>query len=189
MIRRTLVCLLLALVAGGPALAAGTGGVDISPYPGVKDGKQITAFHVRVPSRGHDTVRYALRNTTAKPATARLFGARATRTNDTFTIGPAGSSPYLVFPDRSVTLKPNETRIESFRVQPGPDGRPKGKAYAALVVEVKNGSVIQQAATVVYLEPGRLVPLPLLVVIIAVGLLVLMGAGLLLSRRRTASRR
>jgi hypothetical protein len=174
----------LLVLGHGPARAAGTGGVDVSPYPGVQNGKQITAFHAKVPSRGSSTVQYALRNTTSKTATARLFGASARKTDGTFTLGPAESSPYLDFADRTVTLKPHETRIASFRVHPGPDGRPKGTAYAALVVEVKNGSVIQQAATVVYLQPGRTVPLPLLVVLVAVALVLLGRAGLVLVRRR-----
>jgi hypothetical protein len=168
-----------------PAHAAGTGGVDISPYPGVVDGKQVSAFHATVPSSGDTTVRYSLRNTTGAVATARLFAASASRdSSGRFTIGAAGSSPYLGFPDQQVSLKPHETRIASFTVHPSPQGRPKGSAYGALVVEVKNGSIIQQAATVVYLKPGRTVPLPVLVVLVAVGLLLLAGAGLLAARRR-----
>lgn len=177
---------LAVLLLPGAALAAGTGGVDVSPYPGVVNGRQITAFHAKVPSRGDTTVQYALRNTTGKPATARLFAAKASRdSKGSFTIGAAGSSPYVTFTDQQVTLAPRETRIASFRIKAGPDGRPKGTAYGALVVEVKNGAIIQQAATVIYLEPGRLVPLPLLLVLIAITLLVLAGMGFLVVRRRS----
>lgn len=177
--------LLLLLVL--PARAAGTGGVDISPYPGIVGGKQVTAFHAKVPSRGDVTVQYALRNTTDKTATARLFAAKAMRgSNGDFTIGTAGSSPYLSFPDQQVSLKPREIRIASFTVHPSPDGRPKNETYGALVVEVRNGSVIQQAATVVYLKPGRSVPLPLLIVLIAIAVLALAGLGFLVVVRRRA---
>ena len=64
---------LLALSATAPSRAAGTGGVEISPYPGVVDGKQVTAFHVTVPrSEGSTSVRYSLRNTTTAQKSARL---------------------------------------------------------------------------------------------------------------------
>jgi hypothetical protein len=173
------------LLFAAPAHAAGTGGVDLSPFPGVVNGKQITAFHAKVPASGDVRVQYALRNTTDKFATARLFSAQAlTNVHGNFTLGAAGSSPYLSFADQQVTLKPHETRIESFTVHPGPRGRPSGKAYGAIVVEVKHGSVIQQAATVVYLQPGPRVPLPLLLVLIAVVLLALTGLGFLIVVRR-----
>ncbi|MGZ6827077.1 MAG: hypothetical protein ACXVGH_09815, partial [Mycobacteriales bacterium] len=136
-------------------------------------------------SRGSSAVRYSLRNTTGHVASARLFGTAASRdASGRFTIGAAGSSPYLGFADQQVTLQPHETRLATFSVHPGPHGRPAGKAYAALVVEVRNGSVIQQAATVVYLEPGRTIPLPLLVVLVAVAVLVLAGLAVLVTSRR-----
>jgi hypothetical protein len=185
LVRTAVLAVLAALLLPGSAFGAGTGGVDVSPYPGVVNGKQVTAFHAKVPSRGSSTVEYALRNTTGKPATARLFAAKALLgSKGSFTIGPAGSSPYVAFKDRQVTLAPHETRIASFRITPGPGGRPKGTVYGALVVEVKNGAIIQQAATVIYLEPGRLVPLPVLFVIIAITLLVLLGLALLVARRK-----
>jgi hypothetical protein len=175
----------LLLLLAGPAQATGTGGVDISPYPGVVDGKQVTAFHAKIPSSGSLRVQYALRNTTNRTATARLFAAKAlTNGHGHFTIGPAGSSPYLSFADQQVSLKPRETRIASFLIQAGTEGRPSGKVYGAIVVEVKHGSVIAQAAVVVYLEPGRRVPLPLLIVLIAAGLLALAGLGFLIVVRR-----
>jgi hypothetical protein len=178
------------LLLTGPAHAAGTGGVDVSPYPGVVDGKQVTAFHAKVPSSGDVRVQYALRNTTDKPATARLFCAKAQRDSaGKFTIGAPGSSPYLSFADKEISLKPREIRIESFMVHAGPQGRPSGTAYGAIVVAARHGSVIEQAATVVYLEPGRRVPLPLLIVLIAIGVLGLAGLGLLIAVRRRAQQK
>lgn len=177
----------LALVTQ-PALAAGTGGVDVSPYPGVVNGKQVTAFHTRVPSRGDAVVRYSLRNTTNQPAAARLFSASASRTGGQFTIGAAGSSPYISFPDAQVTLKPQETRISSFTVHAGPDGVAAG-SYGAIVVEVKHGSIVQQAAVVVYLSRASTVSLPLLVISIAIAVLLLAGTGfVLVARHRTPAR-
>jgi hypothetical protein len=164
--------------------AAGTGGVELSPYPGVVDGKQITAFHVRLPrSGGRTSVRYALRNTTTSPKSARLYAARAQRTKDGWTVGDAGSSPYLDFPDRTVTLRPSEVVIATFKAH----GRIDHEVFGALVVEVTNGSVKQRAATLVYLKPGRRVPLPVLLVGAAVLLLLVAAGGVALARRRPAT--
>ena len=186
-LRTPAVVLVLLLLFAAPAGAVGTGGVDINPYPGVVNGKQVTAFRALVPSRGATKVEYSLRNTTAKPASARLFAASSVRTTGKFTIGTAGSSPYIDFPDRTVVLQPNETRVESFEVHPGPDGRPQDDAYGAIVVEVKNGSIVQQAAVVVYLERGRTVPLPVILVVAAVAVLSLAALGFLLALRRRRS--
>ena len=179
--------LLVLAVTAAPAQGAGTGGVEVSPYPGVVDGRQVTAFHASVPSRGTEQVRYSLRNTTQKPATAVLYAASARRASDGFEVGDAGSSPYVRFPKKSVTLRAGEVRMATFEVQPGPDGRPDGEVYAAVVVEVVNGAITQRAATIVYLKPGRTVPLPLLAVLVAGGLLVVVGGGVVLVRRRSTS--
>jgi hypothetical protein len=171
---------LLALAPSAGVLAAGTGGIEISPYPGVKDGKQVTAFHVTVPRKGSGSVRYSLRNTTSSPKTARLYAASATKSGTAWTIGDPGTSPYLDFPTRTVTLKGDATQLASFRVH----GKVDNKAYGALVVEVTNGSVTQRAATLVYLEPGPVLPLPVLIVLVAVALLLVAGGAVLLARRR-----
>lgn len=183
--RRPLTRLLLAallLAPAAPSGAAGTGGIEISPYPGVVDGKQVTAFHVGVPADGDERqVRYSLRNTTNQRRSARLYAASAARAGDGFTIGQAGSSPYVEFPTREVTLAPAESRIETFTVR----GRVTGEELAALVVEVRNGSVTSRAATVVYLgrdEAGGALPRGL--TLLAAALLVSVGAAVLRTRRR-----
>lgn len=179
-----LLAVLAALAAPPAARAAGTGGVELSPYPGVVDGKQVTAFHVSVPRGGGTTaVRYALRNTTTSTRTARVYAASAQRSGGSWTVGDAGSSPYLAFPDRRVTLAAGEVRLASFRVHRAAEGA----SYGALVVEVANGSVTQRAATIVYLERGRRVPLPVLVVGLAVLLVAVVGSGVALARRRPAT--
>jgi hypothetical protein len=170
-------------VPAGPALAAGTGGIEVSPYPGISDGRQVTAFHVKVPSRGTTTVKYSIRNTTNHAVKGRLYGASAAPDGSGgWTIGGAGSSTMLDLADQQVSLKPQETRLASFTVS--------GKAgdHAAVVVEVKQGAVVSRAATLVYLEKGRTVPLPLLLVGAAVLLLLVVGAGVVLVRRRPATR-
>ncbi len=174
---------LLVLAPTAGVLAAGTGGVEITPFPGVKAGKQVTAFHVTVPRRGSGTVQYSLRNTTSSPKTARLYAASATRSGTAWTIGDPATSPYLDFPTRTVTLKAKASQIESFRVK----GSLEKEATGALVVEVTNGAVTQRAATLVYLKPGPVLPLPLLIVLIAVALLLVAGVAVLVVRRRQRS--
>lgn len=173
---------LLVLAPSAGVLAAGTGGIEISPYPGVKDGKQVTAFHVSVPRKGFAKVRYSLRNTTRSPRTARLYAASATRNGTAWSIGDPGTSPYLDFATRTVTLSGSASQIADFSVR----GKVKGEQYGALVVEVTNGSVTQRAATLVYLSPGPVLPLPVLIVLIAVALLLVAGVALLLVRRQRA---
>jgi hypothetical protein len=179
-VRRLLVALLLVVLAA-PANAAGTGGIEVSPYPGVVGGHQVTAFHVKVPSRGSVSVRYSLRNTTAAPARGRLYAASASSDgHGGWTIGGAGSSPYLALQDQQVSLSPHETRFASFRVH-GHAG-----ARAAVVLEVTQGSVVTRAATLVYLEHGRTVPIPVLLVGIAILLLLAVAAAFAWQRRRLA---
>ena len=174
----TRLLLVLLLLVPTRALAAGTGGVEVSPYPGIVDGSQVTAFHVTVPS----SVRYSLRNTTSSQRTARLYAASATpAAAGGWTIGDAGSSPYVSFESRTVTLKPREARLETFDVR----GDLSERRMAAIVVEVTQGAVTQRAATLVYLSPGSSVSRPLLVVLIAAGLLLLVGGALLWTRRRS----
>ncbi|HUR15234.1 MAG TPA: hypothetical protein VM097_12165 [Mycobacteriales bacterium] len=175
---------LLVLLPSAGVQAAGTGGVELSPYPGVVDGKQVTAFHVTVPRGGGTTsVRYALRNTTNQPKSARLYAAKAQRDGGSWAVGDAGSSPYLDFPDRTVTLRAGEVQLASFTVH----GSITEEVFGALVVEVTNGSVKQRAATLVYLKPGRRVPLPVLVVGCAVLLLLVAAGAVALARRRPAT--
>lgn len=183
---RALVTAALALVLLGavPASAAGTGGIEVSPYPGVVDGRQVTAFHATVPRSGDGTVAWSLRNTTGTTRTGRLYAASATADgHGGWTIGDAGSSPYLGFDDRTVTLAPHEVQVSSFTVH----GRLTGEQHAAIVVEVHNGSVVARAATLVYLTPGPAVRLPALVVGLAVLVLLASGGAVLWVRRRPAT--
>lgn len=163
-----------------PASAAGTGGIEVSPYPGVVNGKQVTAFHVGVP--GETT--WVLRNTTGESRTGRLYAAAARPDGQGgWVIGDAGSSTYLDFPERDVTLAPHEVQVSSFRVR----GDLDHDAHAALVVEVRNGSVVARAATLVYLRADGGSGLPALPVGLAVLVLLAAGAALLAARRRPAA--
>lgn len=180
--RRLLAATLLLLLAlpAAPSQAAGTGGIEVSPYPGVVGGRQVTAFHV---SDGSATVQYSLRNTTGKAVKGRMYAASATPDgNGGWTIGDAGSTTELDLADQQVSLAPKETRLASFRTRFTGDHA----VHAAVVVEVKQGAVVSRAATLVYLSPGDAVPMPVLVVASAVLLLLLAGAGVVWARRRPA---
>lgn len=175
----------LLLLVAGSAQGAGTGGIEVSPYPGSVGGHQVTAFHTAVPSRGSVSVRYSLRNTTAASVSGRLYAASAVPDGKgSFVVGDAGSSPYLSFKTQQVTLAPQEIRIASFRVH----GHVSGRRYAAVVIEVRGGAVVQRAATIVYLSAGRRVPLPVIVVLLALGVLAVAAVGWLVTARRRRAR-
>jgi hypothetical protein len=146
----------------------------------------VTAFHVKVPTRGSTTVRYSVRNTTGAPVHGRLYAASATSDgHGGWTVGGPGSSRNVGLPDQQVSLAPHETRMRTFTVH----GKVDGTQHAAVVVEVKQGSVVTRAATLVYLQRGRRVPLPVLLVGAAVLLLALVGTALVWVRRRPATQR
>lgn len=176
----------LALVVAGavPASAAGTGGIEVSPYPGIVDGHQVTAFHATVPGSGEGKVAWSLRNTTGAVATGRLYAAAATSDgHGGWTIGEAGSSPYLRFDSREVRLAPHEIQVSEFAVH----GDLDGPQHAAIVVEVRNGSVVARAATLVYLVPGPAGALPGITVGLALLLVLAASAGVWQARKRPAT--
>ena len=184
--RRLLLLVLtaLALLGSAPsgAFAAGTGGIEVTPDSG--SGPQQTAFHVKVPSRGSVSVSFFLRNLTAEPVTGRLYATSAARDGaGHFTVGDAGSAKGVSLKDTTVALKPHEVRHETFRVS----GKVDGTQYRAIVIEVQHGAITERAATVVYLTPGRRVPVPVVLGIVA-GVLVAVAAVLLLATRRRAGR-
>ena len=191
--RAVLAVVLLAVVAGlvAPATAAGTGGIEITPVPSKKGNKAITTFRVEVPRDNPVQVPYTVRNVEDGPRTARVYSARILRSEGNFSLDDPGSSPFVSMPDREVTLAAGDVLEETFLVSPSPDGRRiREEAYAAVVVEVRNGAVVQRASTLIYLDPGPRVPLPLLLVGLALAL-VLIPVGALtvgnLRRRRDAT--
>jgi hypothetical protein len=184
-VRRLLLLVLTALTLLGSApsgaFAAGTGGIEITPDPG--SGPQQTAFHVKVPSRGSVTVGFFLRNLTAKRVTGRLYATSAARDGaGHFTVGEAGSAKGVSLKDSAVTLAPHEVRHETFRVS----GKVSGTQYRAIVIEVQHGAITERAATVVYLSPGRRVPVPVVLGGIAALLVLVAGVALVVTRRRAA---
>lgn len=191
-LRPVLLVVVFLLLAGLalPATGAGTGGIEITPVPSKKDGKAITTFRVDVPKDDPVRVPYTVRNVEDGPRTARVYAARVLREDGNFALDEPGSSPYVSMPDREITLAREEVLEETFLVSPGPEGRLREEAYAAVVVEVRNGSVVQRASTLIYLEPGPRVPLPLLLAGLAVALLLVPLTALArgnLRRRREAA--
>ncbi len=185
--RRVLPAVVAALVAatvlgsGVPrSLAAGTGGIEVTPVPSLRNGKAVTTFTVQLPPSGSRQVPYTLRNIDAVPRTARVFAAKVTLSDGNYALGPPGSSPYVSSTDRTVTLAPREVKQETFTVAAR---TPPGEVvYAAIVVEVRNGSVVQNAATLITLRPAarRIVGLPTGVIVAALVVLVLAALGVLL---------
>jgi hypothetical protein len=178
------VVVLLALPFGGApaARAAGTGGIEISPYPGVVDGHQVTAFHVSVPAHGHATVRYVMRNTTGHPVAGKVYAAAATRgTGGQFAIGGPGSAPKVHFAGGDVTLPANAVRPGTFTI----DGPVDTGTFSAVVVEVHQGAVNERAATLIYLTSAHGTFRRLLtIVLVAVPEVLLALAVLMVLRRR-----
>lgn len=178
--------LLGALAVATPASAAGTGGIEVTPDPPVVDGEQATSFRVDVPDRGEQQVPFTLRNVEDERRSARVYAARVSKAQDgTLSLGEAGSSRFVSLQDSQVTLEAGEVRPATFTVEGGELS--KDDVLAAVVVEVRTGSVVQRASTLVYLERGRQLPLPLLLVVAAVVLVMVTGAGVaVLARRRSA---
>lgn len=177
---------LVLTVLAGPAHAAGTGGIEVTPT-GAGDGN---AFHVTVPSSGTQRVEFLVRNLSRDSRSARVYVASAERdATGAVSIGDPGSSPQVTMQDDGqLTLTGGQQRTASFTVSAG--GHPGDRSkLAAVVVEVQTGAVVQRAATLVYLRDGRQVPLPVLMVAIAVGLLALGAIGVVAvgRRRRTGS--
>ncbi len=169
-----------------PAHAAGTGGIDLSPLPAEPGGRTAATFRVEVPRSGEVQVRYRLRNVEDGPRSATVYTARVTTSDGSYVLGEPDSSPYVRRPRQQVTLQAGESVEQSFTVSAGPDGPPEGEQLAAVVLEVRNGSVVQRANTLVVLTAERQVPLPLLLVVLAVVLLLAGGFGVAaLARRRT----
>ena len=165
-----------------PATAAGTGGIEVTPIPGVVEGRQVTAYHVELPRKGDRTVEFALRNVTKAPRTARLYVAGATRGTSAFDVGAAGSTPYVRYPDQQLTLEPGELRRERFTLV-APEELPDSEVLAAVVVEVSTGSLVQRAATLIYLEPEKPWDVPV-VALVAGALVILLGAAVISVRQR-----
>lgn len=164
----------LVVLLATPARAAGTGGIEVTPIPAVADGKTVTAFRVQLPGEEESVdVPFSLRNLTDEPRSARLYVATANRAKDgTFDVGSAGSSDYVEMADAEVQLAAGAAERRTFTVR----GEAGEQRYAAVVVEVQRGSVVQRAATVIYLKPPRIIPVPLLLAL-AAGLLVAVTAG------------
>ncbi|MBC7679748.1 MAG: hypothetical protein H7233_12290 [Pseudorhodobacter sp.] len=173
--RRAAVALVLlgTLATAGVASAAGVGGVEVTP-------RQGSSFHVTAPPNGTADEEFTVRNIGRTTATVRLYTASADSTDSGgWSVGGAGSAPWLELPAASVTLQPGQSRDLRFTVLGSDDSR-----NGAVVVEQGTGTVVQRAATLVYATPGRAVPLPWLILAVAVGLLGLAGVGVAIGARR-----
>lgn len=181
------VAALAAFGTGAPAHAASIDGVDLSPVPAVVDGKAVTNFQVPLPEDDRRTVQYAVRNTGKADRTVRVYAVGVTRRDDGSFSLTDQPSPWVDLPKQTLELPPGGARLESFSVSAAGRELPEGEQYAAVVLEVRNGSVVQRVATIVYLDPDPAVPVPVLLAIGAGVLLTVVGGTVLLARRRTAA--
>jgi hypothetical protein len=181
----TAVGLAAAFFVAGPALAVGTGGVDLSPDPAVTaSGRTITAWHVPKDAGNAVTQRYRLRNLTNRPVTVHLYAAAVTRSaSGAYAVAGPGSATWIEFPDRTVTLKPADDERGSFVVRRDKAPRAKGTVYGALVVEKATQSVATRAATLVYLEGGGGSQRGWWAVAVAAALAAMVAVGLVVTRR------
>lgn len=180
------VAVVLACLCGGAARAAGTGGIEVTPLPAIVDGEQVTAFHVELPGRGSKEIPFLLRNVENGERTASVYAADVTRAeNGAFDVSDAGSSPYVRYEQRTVTLAPGEQRRETFALERPNAASPSEETFGAIVVEVSNGSVVQRAATLVYVNPGTRLPLPLLIVLVALLLIAVTAVTITVYARRS----
>ena len=160
----------LLLLTGG-AQAAGVGTIELEPQRG-------TAFHVKLGDEASTTTSMTLRNTGKEAVTARLYAASAVKTSeDGWNVGGAGSAPWIELPDQTIELAAGERRIMRFVV------RQSEQKTGAVVIEQTGGTVVQRAATLVYLEPASRWSLPL-VAVVAGALVILMGAAVISVRQR-----
>lgn len=175
--------------AAAPALAVGTGGIELTPIPSrTPDGKPVKSFRVHLKGEEQKNLQFLLRNVIKSRATAEIYAASATRSPEgRFAVGGAGSAPWIKLARQTVTLAPKEQRVVSFAVTR--NGAPDlPVAYGALVVEVARGAVVERAATIVAASDSGSDPSIPLLIVIAAGLLLLAVGSFAAYRARTARR-
>lgn len=161
------------------ALAAGTAGVDLSPAQ-LTGGGVVTAFHVSLRAGQTSEQHFLLRNLTGHPAAVQLYGAAAYHAkNGAWSIGGPNSAPWIGIRLQSVRLRAHQSRWYSFRVVRAAAPRGRGLVYAAVVLSSGSGTIVERAATLVYLDrlgpstlPRALLPIVLAMILVAAGALV-----------------
>ena len=161
------------------ATAAGTGGVELTPLPTVDaHGHPVTAFHVAPGG----TAKFALRNLTDHAVTVRMYGAAATKSaSGAWSVGRAGSADWLDLPAQDVTLAPHAIQTRSFTI--AKHGIAKGVTYGAVVLEQSHGTVVERAATLVYLKSASALPKVERAVLPVVVAAALIGVAVVAQRR------
>jgi len=180
---------LLGVLMPVPAQAAGTGGIEVTPLTGGSADRPASAFHVRFPDSGQATAKFLLRNVTNKTVSGRLYAASAERdATGSFAIGSAGSSPYVDLPDRELTLRPGARQTLSFVIRSISGKQPTSERYAAIVVSVSRGTIVERAATLVYLAPATSGPpvISIAIAALAAGLVFGVGAAVVKVGRRAS---
>jgi hypothetical protein len=146
-----LVAAVTAIAVAPAATAAGTGGIELTPVP-VVDGHRhrVTAFHVGPGGRAE----FALRNLTDQPVTIRMYAASATRSpSGAWSIGSSGSASWIHLKAESVVVPGHAVLTRTFTV--ARQGLAKGVTFGAVVLEQSHGTVVERAATLVYLTAAK----------------------------------
>lgn len=162
-------CLLT--VPAPTALAAGVGTLELLPLEG-------SAFHLTVSGRPVQQ-QFTLRNIGTKPTSGVLYAAAARRTDSGgWSVSGDGSATWIKLPRQTVSLTPGQSKALTFTVDAE---RPR---TGAVVLEQAGGSVVQRAATLVYVKKSRVITLPRALVLLAIVLLTAAGGAVLVVRRQ-----
>ena len=141
---------------GGVALAAGTGGVELTP------GGSSSAFHASLKAGQSATAEFTLTNLKGAPADIRLYAASASRGGDGgYAVGGPGSAPWISIDNQIVHLAAHQAKRYSFTITRDTAPRGEGLTYGAVVLEEAGGNLVTRAATLVYLDrvgPGGAAP-------------------------------
>ena len=170
-----------------PALAVGTGGVELTPLSG---GKQMSSFHVHLAPGERSTQHLQLRNTGSSTVQFSLYAADVVKSKSgDFVVEGPGTAPWIALKPQTISLAGGQSREMSFAVrrtatQRGP------VAYGAVVMSITDKMVVTRAAAMVYLaRPGSdpvkkaLLPILIAALVPAVGF----GAHVWVRRRGKAA--
>lgn len=179
-------CSLAALIAGaGAAQAGATSGVSLSPVPAFDDeGRRQTVFRISLTPEGEERARFTVSNLTEQVQQARVYVASAEQgPGGGYDVGGPASARHLKMETQDLTLQPRETRMLEFIALAG-TLEAGTSTTDAIVLEQESGSVVERAASLVYLKVERGLPVvPLALVVFAAACITAVAAGVWRTQR------
>lgn len=147
------------LLSAAPALADGTGGVNLT-LPG-----RASAFHLSLAAHEQGTQTFVLTNLTGATKSVELYAAAAVRNaQGSYAVAGVGSAPWIGLAPQVVTLPAHQHRTYTFTVARDRAPWGEGMTYGAVVLQQQSGNVVTRVATLVYLDrlgaPGVPSPAP-----------------------------